>query len=142
PRHFPNTMAPSIEGTALEALRNLATWIHDTAKMEEVAKNTSKCVDTDRLDKLRPFLEAQKYPKGHGYTIYRIKGKAEIGLTPNYRSLFFPLSVDSGTSGVPGELQVAGERLQLGNYIHFTSALVLDAQLDCLIVLLPGKIAE
>jgi hypothetical protein len=56
-------MAPSIEGTALEALRNLATWIHDTAKMEEVAKNTSKCVDTDRRDKLRPFLEAQKYPK-------------------------------------------------------------------------------
>lgn len=93
------------------------------------------------------------WKQGHGYTIYRIKGKAEIGLTPNYRSLFFPLFVDPANND-PGnndpkikdlssaELEVAGEVLKPGDYIHFTSALVLDAQVDCLIVLLPNTVAK
>lgn len=57
-------MAPcSIEPTALSELTKFATWVHDHAQMEEVAKNTFKCVDKDRRDKLRPFLDAQKYSK-------------------------------------------------------------------------------
>ncbi|CAG8119078.1 unnamed protein product, partial [Penicillium salamii] len=117
----------SVAPEALPELTNLASWIHDSAEMAEIAKNTFQCVDPQRRDKLRPFLEAQKLTeiKAYGYTIYRIKGKVEIRLTPNYRSIFFPLSVDSGTNGVSGELQIAGETLRQGQYLHFTKSFVL-----------------
>lgn len=69
--------------------------------------------------------------------MYRIAGKAEIKMTPNYRSLFFPLTIGSDKETSSGELQVAGQVLTVGKYIHLTSRLVLDTQLDCLIVLLP-----
>lgn len=65
--------------------------------------------------------------------MYRIAGKAEINPAPNYRSLFFPLTINSEKE----ELQVAGEVLTPGDYIPITSSLILDARLDCLIVLLP-----
>ncbi|KAJ5594691.1 uncharacterized protein N7459_000899 [Penicillium hispanicum] len=155
-------MAPcSINTAAKEDFRNLTTWMQDVAKIENIANNTSKCVDKDRREKLLPFLNAQKYSgiKGHGYVVYRIKGKAEIGLTPKYRSLFFPLSIGSGKSQVEEGKDARGrdvimltesensaspprEMLNPGDYIHFTRALVLDAHLDCLIVLLPETDAE
>lgn len=149
-------MSPySVNSLALEELQKLASWIHDNAEMQEVAKNTSKCVDKDRREKVRPFLDAQKYSdinvgtailssmtwltkylQGHGYAIYRIKGKAEIGLTPKYQSYFFPLSINSG------ELKIGEDILHPGDYIHFTSSLFLDSHLDCLIILLPDTNAE
>ncbi|CRL27036.1 unnamed protein product [Penicillium camemberti] len=99
--------------------------------MEAEEKNTFRCVDKDRHIKLHPLLDLL------GYRQIKVKisgpGKAEINPAPNYRSLFFPLTIDSEKE----ELQVAGEVLTPGDYIPITSSLILDARLDCLIVLLP-----
>lgn len=52
--------------------------------------------------------------------------------------LFFPLSIGLGKESIAsGQVQVAGEALKPGTYLTLTSALDLDEQLDCLIVLLP-----
>lgn len=73
--------------------------------------------------------------------MYRITGKVEIKLAPDYRSLFFPLSIGSEPGDVASNtLQIAGEELAPGNYIHMTSRLLLETYLDCLIVLLPEKV--
>lgn len=68
----------------------------------------------------------------------RISGKTEIKATPGYRSLLFPLTVGSGSDDTAsGKVQVAGELLSPGDYMTFTSSLAVDAQLDCLVILLP-----
>lgn len=69
--------------------------------------------------------------------MYRITGKAEINVTPKYRSFFFPLTIGSEKDAPSSELQVAGETLAPGDFIPITSRLVLNTQLDFLIVLLP-----
>jgi hypothetical protein len=68
--------------------------------------------------------------QGHFALLLRICGKASIEKPENddRTLLFFPLS---------GNVQVAGEILKPGNYIQLTKTLDLDAQLDCLIVVLP-----
>ncbi|OGE47103.1 hypothetical protein PENARI_c063G04804 [Penicillium arizonense] len=134
----------NIADDAFLELKNLATWVYKTAEMgeEKGEKNLSRCMDKEaREAKVRPLLEKLGYDKiqGHLVGLLRIYGSSSIEKPDNYRSLlFFPLSIGSGPESiVSGEVQVAGEVLKPGTYIQLTSTLNLDAQLDCLIVLLP-----
>ncbi|KAJ5366674.1 hypothetical protein N7541_000615 [Penicillium brevicompactum] len=127
----------SISPSALSKLKELASWLQ-TAEMEEEEKNTFRCVDSDRHVKLLPLLDELGYRiKGHGYTMYRITGKAAINVTPKHRSFFFPLTIGSEKDAPSSELQVAGESLALGDFVHYTSPFILNTKLDFLIVLLP-----
>jgi hypothetical protein len=57
-------MSPSsINSSAFSKLKDLATWLFETAKMEEEEKNTFRCVDNDRHAKVRPLLEELGYSK-------------------------------------------------------------------------------
>lgn len=51
----------SISSQAFSKLKDLATWLYKTAEMEEEEKNTFRCVDKDRHEKLRPLLEELGY---------------------------------------------------------------------------------
>jgi len=68
--------------------------------------------------------------QGHFALLLRIYGKASIEKPDkdDRTLLFFPL---------PGDVQVDGEVLTPGTYIQLTKTVDLDAQLDCLIVVLP-----
>lgn len=78
--------------------------------------------------------------QGRGYKIWRITGKVPIKKTPEYRTLFFPLSVGTGPDSIAsGEVRVADEMLVPGTYIPITSPLTLEGRLDCLVVLLPDS---
>ena len=49
-----------MDDDAFAELKNLATWIHEGAEMEQ-EKNLIKCVDERRYDKTLPLLEALGY---------------------------------------------------------------------------------
>lgn len=55
-------MAPSSIGSlAFSKLKDLASWLKESAKMEEEEKNTFRCVDKDRHIKLHPLLDLLGY---------------------------------------------------------------------------------
>lgn len=127
-------MPADIKPDALPELKSLATWVSQSAEMKEAKgkKNLLECVDKDRETKARPLLEKLGYAAGHSALLLRICGKASIEKrdtdTDSRTLLFFPLS---------GDVQVGGEVLKPGTYVQLTKTLDLDAQLDCLIVVLP-----
>ncbi|KAJ6070560.1 hypothetical protein N7467_011879 [Penicillium canescens] len=141
---MPVTQINNVEAVA--KLKDLATWLYESAEMKQ-EKNLIKCVDVDRYKKTLPLLKALGYDlplkssQGHGYHIYRTSGETEIIKRPDLKTLFFPLSVGSGNNSIAsGEVQVAGETVAPGSFIHLDSTLTITAQLDCLIVYLPeGK---
>ncbi|KAJ5660907.1 uncharacterized protein N7484_000279 [Penicillium longicatenatum] len=124
-------MPTNIKADALPALERLAAWVR-SADMKEYnrEKNLLECVDEAREIEARPLMEQLGYAtRGHGALLLRICGKASIEKHDDGRTLlFFPLS---------GDVQVAGEVLEPGTYTKITKTLDLDAQLDCLIVILP-----
>ena len=120
--------------------------------------NILKCVDDERYKKTLPLLKLLEYDQipvsrvsvpvpagldltrsqGYGYVIYRISGKTEILKRPDLKTLFFPLSVDSGDDSIAsGEVEVAGEVLTPGTFAQFDRTMIINAHLDCLIVYLP-----
>ncbi|KAJ6119052.1 hypothetical protein N7471_013003 [Penicillium samsonianum] len=127
-------MPTNINADALPELESLAAWVSQSAEMKEEKgkKNLLGCVDKDREAKARPLLEKLGYAtmQGHFALLLRICGKASIEKLDedNRTLLFFPLS---------GDVQVAGEVLKPGTYIPLVKTLDLDAQLDCLIIVLP-----
>lgn len=55
-------MAPSsISSLAFSKLKDLASWLKESAKMEAEEKNTFRCVDKDRHIKLHPLLDLLGY---------------------------------------------------------------------------------
>ncbi|KAJ6076652.1 hypothetical protein N7499_008633 [Penicillium canescens] len=126
-------MSTDIKADALLELEILASWVSQSEMKEAKGKkNLLECVDKARETKARPLLEKLGYAtiRGHFALLLRICGKASIEKPEDddRTLLFFPLS---------GNVQVAGETLKPGNYIQLTKTLDLDAQLDCLIVVLP-----
>ncbi|OQD97650.1 hypothetical protein PENSOL_c011G05008 [Penicillium solitum] len=127
-------MPTDIKADALPELEILASWVSQSAEMKEEKgrKNLLTCVDKAREAKARPLLEKLGYAtiRNHFALLLRICGKASIEKPENDNRtlLFFPLS---------GNVQVAGEVLKPGNYIELTKTLDIDAQMDCLLVVLP-----
>ncbi|KAJ9490287.1 hypothetical protein VN97_g2944 [Penicillium thymicola] len=127
-------MSTDMKADALLELEILASWVSQSAEMKEGTgrKNVLECVDKARGAKARPLFEKLGYAtiRNHFALLLRICGKVSIEKPQNddRTFLFFPLS---------GSVQVAGEVLKPGKYIQYTKALDLDAQLDCLIVVLP-----
>ncbi|KAJ5982106.1 hypothetical protein N7451_012206 [Penicillium sp. IBT 35674x] len=122
-------------------MSQLAEWVHKSAKMK-TENNLLKCVDENLHGKTSPLLAVLGYDQiqGYGYMIYRISGTTEIIKRPHLKTLFFPLSISSGSEkNDSGEVQVEGEVLRPGTFTQFDKTMTLNAQLDCLVVYLPEK---
>lgn len=151
-----HTMSPTtINEDAFLKLKDLSAWVSDTKEFKKEQENLFRCVDEGRHVKVAPLLEDLGFdkikviwlisvsgiqlrcPQGYGYSIWRVTGKISLKPTPHYKSLFFPLSISSGSDSAAGEVQAAGEVLTPGIYVPFTTLITLDSQLDCLIVYLP-----
>ncbi|OQE66663.1 hypothetical protein PENNAL_c0182G03674 [Penicillium nalgiovense] len=113
----------TINQNALSRLTELSAWVSETNEFKAEQENLFRCSDEGR--------------HGYGYSIWRITGKIALKANRHYQSLFFPLSIKSGSGSAAGEVQAAGEVLTPGSYISFSSPLTLDSRLDCLIVYLP-----
>lgn len=135
-----SVMPPTGVGdSALSDLTDLAIWVRESAEMKQ-ENSLLRCVDKDLYIRTLPLLRKLGYDriKGYGYQICRISGKTQITKPPHLKTLFFPLSVGSGSDSTASEeLQVEGEVLRPGTFTQFNNTLVLDAQLDCLIVYVP-----
>jgi hypothetical protein len=76
--------------------------------------------------------------QGGGYTIGRTIGETTIQNSPNYRILFFPLSIGPGRGSIcSGELSLSGKVVKPGNYVEITQVYTVDALMDFLLVFLP-----
>ncbi|CAG7936541.1 unnamed protein product [Penicillium salamii] len=139
-------MSPTpIDEKHLPTLEELAAWLSETNEWQKDQDNLFRCVDPGRHAKLAPLLSKLKFDQiqGYGYKIWRIKGQTTIFTTPQYKSLFFPLSVGPRSDNIASEeVQPAREVPKPGEFITITNALTLDTQLDCLIVLLPNQAAS
>ncbi|KAJ5488516.1 hypothetical protein N7539_003406, partial [Penicillium diatomitis] len=126
-----------------EVFTNLASCVHMSAKLEpeKGKKNLLVCVDKARETKVRLLLEKLGYANipGHLASLKRVCGKTSIDKPDDDRCLLFsPLSIGLGPESIgSGNMQVTGEALKPGTYIQLMETLELEAQLDCLIVLLP-----
>ncbi|CAG8126944.1 hypothetical protein N7489_004672 [Penicillium chrysogenum] len=129
----------TINQNALSRLTELSAWVSETNEFKAEQENLFRCSDEGRHVRVDPLLGELGFNKikGYGYSIWRITGKIALKATRHYQSLFFPLSIKSGSGSAAGEVQAAGEVLTPGSYISFSSPLTLDSQLDCLIVYLP-----
>ncbi|KAJ5202998.1 hypothetical protein N7449_005077 [Penicillium cf. viridicatum] len=130
-------MPPTKLGSAFPPLQELAKWVYESAKMQQ---DKSICVDKNQVQKTLPLLKALGYDKiqGYGFAIHRISGNTEIVKEDGIRTLFFPLSVGSGSESIAsGNVEVAGVMLTPGTFMEIDSTTGLNAHLDCLIVYLP-----
>ena len=76
--------------------------------------------------------------QGFRYKICRVTGRIALQKSPCYRALFFPLSIGAGSRSIgSGELVANFGVLKPGYWAEITTFLVVDALMDCLIVLLP-----
>ncbi|KAJ5790075.1 uncharacterized protein N7518_007086 [Penicillium psychrosexuale] len=132
----------TINQGAFSKLEDLSAWASETNEFKKEQDNLLRCVDEGRHVKVAPLLGELGFNriKGYGYSIWRVTGKIALKATPHYQSLFFPLSIRSGSENAAGEVQVAGETLTPGTYISFASLITFDSQLDCLIVYLPETV--
>lgn len=71
------------------------------------------------------------FQQGNGYALLRLYGDVTIEKDAGVDTLFFPF----------GLVKVAGEGLQLGNYMRFKETKYFNASVDCLIVTVPQTTA-
>lgn len=62
----------TIDPDALPKLKELSAWLFETKEFEEEQHNLSRCVDTNRHDKIRPLL------KELGYDQVKVRGYEAI----------------------------------------------------------------
>ncbi|EEH06971.1 hypothetical protein HCBG_05191 [Histoplasma capsulatum G186AR] len=124
---FPSTIDSDAKGD----LDELAKWFR-AAEMVTQGKNTWRCVDMARFQKVYPLLSKLKLDKGCKFTLYRISGYTTILKGPGFDNLFFPLL---------GAVDIHGVRFEPGKYTRFTSNQVVDAQLDFLIISVPEEVS-
>ncbi|KAJ5350225.1 hypothetical protein N7541_007952 [Penicillium brevicompactum] len=136
-------MPPTKLGNANSHLQELAKWVYESYESANIQRDKNICVDENQVDKTLPLLKALGYDKipGYGFAIHRISGNTEIIKEDGIRTLFFPLSVGSGSKSIAsGNVKVAGVSLTPGTFMEIDGTTILNAQLDCLIVYLPeGK---
>jgi hypothetical protein len=76
--------------------------------------------------------------QGCGYKLGRIIGKTTLQRSPDYRTLFFPLSIGPGSPSIcSGELSLGGKVIKPGNYMEITQVFFIDALMDFLLVFVP-----
>ncbi|RJE24542.1 hypothetical protein PHISCL_03129 [Aspergillus sclerotialis] len=117
----------TVSENARNELLKVMEWFK-TAEVESQTRSSSLCTDKDRLKICGPFLrELGLLKEGNGYALLRLYGDVVIQKDPVLDTLFFPL----------GLVKVAGEELQLGNYMRFKESKYFNASVDCLIVTVP-----
>ncbi|KAI2712112.1 hypothetical protein CBS147332_5748 [Penicillium roqueforti] len=125
---------------AVLRLKELSAWAFSCIQMEMEMENLFRCVDDDRHAKAHPFLSQVGLNRIHGfrYKICRVTGRIALQKSPRYRALFFPLSIGAGSRSIgSGELVANFGVLKPGHWAEIRNFLVVDALMDCLIVLLP-----
>ncbi|CAG7946663.1 unnamed protein product [Penicillium nalgiovense] len=125
---------------AVLKLKELSVWAFTCMQMEMEMDNFFRCVDDNRHAKVHPFLSRTGFNhlKGFGYKICRVTGKITLKKAAHYRTILFPLSIGAGSRSIgSGELMTDFGVLKPGHWAEINSVFVVDALMDCLIVLLP-----
>ncbi|KAJ5375699.1 hypothetical protein N7517_007705 [Penicillium concentricum] len=131
---------PLIDEGAMLNLKELSAWAFTSIQMEMEMRNFFRCVDEDRHAKVRPFLSHLGLDRqiGYGYKICRVTGRVALQKSSDFQALLFPLSIGAGSRSIgSGEAMINVGLLKPGYWIEITTVIVIDALMDCLIVLLP-----
>ncbi|KAH1274100.1 hypothetical protein KXW98_008309 [Aspergillus fumigatus] len=121
----------TVSENARNELAKVMEWFK-TAKVEPRTRSSSICTDKDRFQICGPLLkELGLHEEGNGYALLRLYGDVTIEKDAGVDTLFFPF----------GLVKVAGEGLQLGNYMRFKETKYFNASVDCLIVTVPQTTA-
>ncbi|KAI1955348.1 hypothetical protein LOZ58_006805 [Ophidiomyces ophidiicola] len=123
-------MALTLNNDATERLQELGKWFK-TANITLEKENVWRCVDPDRFEKWKPFLNCLGlYKEGNGFTLWRVSGNVTIGPDRGYYGLFFPIS---------GAADISNYHVNPGEYIQFTEPQLISANLDFLTALVQEK---
>ncbi|KAJ5205292.1 hypothetical protein N7491_004085 [Penicillium cf. griseofulvum] len=130
-----------IDSEGFRKLKELSAWVFTFIQMEVEMHNLFRCVDETRREKVQPFLShVGLNNQNFGYKICRVTGNLALEKSSHFRTLMFPLSIGPGSRSIgSGEVMTNLGLLKPGYWIEIRTVLLINALMDCLIVLLPEQ---